>query len=209
ARGWAPAAAPRLRARLGRRARALGELGRGSLREPRRLVDLDPDPVAEAVPVVVAVPGLVDRVAGDGVDVAPRRPRTHRRERRELRGLNEVVHLAHLVVDLARRERARAVRAVAVDDRAHVEDDELAGANLAPRRLVVRERGVRPRGNDRRERRALGAELAHPLLGRELDLAFGAADDPALDDPPVDLVAELRGGGDRGELCLALAAAKA
>ena len=42
----------------------------GALREPRRLVDLEPDAVAEAVAEVLAVAGGLDHRARDGVDLA-------------------------------------------------------------------------------------------------------------------------------------------
>ena len=40
----------------------------GALREARPLVDLEPDPVAEAVAEAVAVAGGLDQLAGGGVD---------------------------------------------------------------------------------------------------------------------------------------------
>ena len=68
----------------------------------------------------------------------------------------------------------------------------------------MRKRPVRAGGDDRRERRILGAELAHPLLGGERDVALGPAGEPTLLDPCVDLVGQRRGGGDRLDLGLVL-----
>ena len=55
---------------VARRELALRRLG-----EPRRLVDLEPDAVAEPVAEVLAVAGRVDDLARDGVDVLARRAR--------------------------------------------------------------------------------------------------------------------------------------
>ena len=59
--------------------------GLGGPREPRRLVDIEPDAVAEAVAEVIAMPGGGDQVAGDRVDLAALETRPDRRERRLLR----------------------------------------------------------------------------------------------------------------------------
>ena len=64
-------------------------------------------------------------------------------------------------------------------------------APLAPAATIARER-------------RLGAELADTRLGGAGDLALGAAGEPALDRPAVDVVGQLRGLGDRGQLVFVL-----
>ena len=54
-------------------------------RQPRRLVDLQPDAVAEAVAEVLGVPGGGDQVARDRVDLAPLGARPDGVQRRLLR----------------------------------------------------------------------------------------------------------------------------
>ena len=101
-------------------------LQRGGARrgEPRALVHLEPDAVPEAVAEVLGVPGRVDDLARDGIDVAAGRPRAHRGQRLLLSALDELVDLAVAEVKLAGGERPRAVRAVAVELAPPVDDDQ-------------------------------------------------------------------------------------
>ena len=73
---------------------------------------------------------------------------------------------------------------------------------------MVREGAILARGDDRGEGGVLGAQLSHPLLGREHDLALGPPHHRALEHPLVGLVGEPRGLGDRRLLALVLAAAQ-
>ena len=135
-------------------------------------------------------------------------PRADRLQRGGLGLEHQLVDLARLDVDIACGECPGAIRAVAVDDRPHVEHHQLAGTDLALARLRVRERAVLARGDDRRERRALGAQLAHPLLCRERDIALFAPHEPLPGHPLVHLVGEPLRLGDRGELVELLRAAQ-
>ena len=102
----------------------------GQLGQPRRLVDLNAHPVAEAMAEVVAVAGDVDDDARGRVDLAPIRARDDRVQSRELGGADDLVDLARVVRHaVAGRVGAGAVRAVAVehmsDSREHVAVDQL------------------------------------------------------------------------------------
>ena len=74
---------------------------------------------------------------------------------------------------------------------------------------MVRQGAVLAGGDDRRKRGVVGAELAHPLMGVEHDLALRPPHHAPLEDPLVDLVGEPGGLGDRPQLAGVLAAAKA
>ena len=69
--------------------------------------------------------------------------------------------------------------------------------------LGVRQRPVRPGGDDRREG-GVAAQLADPRFGGAGDLALGAPAEAALEAPAPDLVGQLGGGGDRRQLALVL-----
>ena len=195
-----PAAARHVHARLDGHHVAGLEHVVARARQPRRLVDLEPDAVAEPVAEVVPVPLGGDQVARHGVDLAARRAGPHGVERRLLGAQDEVVDLRQVVVELAGGPRARAVRAVAVEPRPEVEGHEHAGGDLDVARLGVRQRAVLGRGHDRREAGVAGAAAAHLLLERARHLALGAPDDAALAHPVVDVVRERRGGADRLDL---------
>ena len=137
----------------------------GGLAQPRRLVDLEPDPVAETVAEVVLVAAVADHRPGGLVGLLAADPGADRLEPGRLGGADELVGLARRLADLADGEGPGAVGAVAVDQRAHVPDDQVARADLAVGGLGVRERAVGARGDDRRER-GLGAELADPRVRR-------------------------------------------
>ena len=91
-------------------------------------------------------------------------------------------------------KRPRAVRAIAVELGAHVEDHEFSRADLPLAGLGVRESAVLP-GRDDRRKGWLGAELADPRLTGARDLPLGPPGEAALDRPAKDTVGEL-GGGD-------------
>src|SRR6478609_364861 len=108
-----------------------------------------------------------------------------------------------MLTRLAGSEGASAVGAVAVELCPHVEDDQLATADLSLARLGVRKGAVRPGGNDRREGR-LGALLAHPSLDRAGDVELGAPAEAAFQRPAPGPVGQLCSSGDRRQLGLVL-----
>ena len=117
--------------------------------------------MAGAVDERLAEPGVLDRLAADQVDVAGARARDARGDRGLVGGdQHVVVRRDELVGRLAAEDRAAEVRAVAVDDRAVVELDRLAGAQRpVGRRVEVVEAIRQPVGGDvRLERRRLRAE---------------------------------------------------
>jgi len=158
---------------------------------------------------VLAVARADDRISGHGVGVACRDARMDRRQRHFLRRAHELIDLVRLVVDLPHGHCARAVRAVAVDDRAHVDQQELAGAHGPVGGAVMWQGAVRTGGNDGRKRRVVGAQLAHPLMGVQHDLPLRPSHHPPVEDPAIDLVRKPGGLGDGPQLVSVLAAAKA
>jgi len=176
----------------------------GGLREPRALVDLEPDAVAQPVTELLTVPGRCDLVARDGVHHLALRARKHRRQRLLLRGQHQLVHRRGVVRERSRGERARAVRAVAVHDAAHVHDHERVGRDLAVAGRRVRQRAVGRGRDDRRERRIGRAPRAHLALDIHGDLALGPPDQAARRDVLVHLVRERRRVAHGAQLALVL-----
>ena len=123
-----------------------------------------------------------------------------RLEPRELRLQADVVGARELVRQLARRERPRAVRVVAVDLRGGVDHDRLARLDRDVARARVRQRAVRPAGDDRRERHVLGAEVAHRPLDPPGELLLGAAGEALLGQAGERLVRDRRRPADRVQL---------
>ena len=138
-----------------RRQRGVALLG-----QPRPLVDVEPDPVAQPVAEVLGVAGGVDDRAGDGVDLAPGGAGAHGRQRRLLSLEDELVDLAVARVEVTRRVGARAVGGVAVELRAPVDDDQRARRDLAPRAAW---RAGAPRARPRR--RSAGRRRPAPPCG--------------------------------------------
>ena len=114
-------------------------------------MDLDPHPMPQPVAELVAVAIGDDRVAGDGVGLGPGRSGTDRVEDADLGGAHDLVDLARLVVQLARGDGAGAVRAVATDDRPHVDEQELVLLHLSVGGVVVWQGAVLARRDDGRE----------------------------------------------------------
>src|SRR6476659_151519 len=171
----------------------------GAGRETRRLVHLQPDPVAEAVAEALAEPGGGDRLAGNPVKRFAVDSGGNRIERRRLSAADGLVDLTGALSWLANGKSSRAIGAIAVELRPHVEDDQLPLADLALARLGVRQRPVRPGGDDRREG-GVAPELADSRLGGAGDLALAATAEASFQAPAPDLVGELGGGGNRSQL---------
>ena len=64
---------------------------------------------------------------------------------------------------------------VAVDQSANVEDDRIATVKLALGWVMMRERGIRTRGDDRRETHIVGAQPPHGGIKLVTKLALGRA----------------------------------
>ena len=143
-------------------------------REARPLVDLEADAVAEAVAERARVRRL-DDVARDLVDVAAAHARVHRVDRGELRLQDRVVDRLLLVAHMAERHGARHVGMVALEHRARVHRDEVALLDDRIARDAVALGAVAAGDDDRVERIAVRAELAHVELDLQRDLALGHA----------------------------------
>src|SRR3954463_427403 len=173
-------------------------------RKARRLVHLEPDAVAEPMAELVAEAGGFDLVAGGsvGVHAGDAGPRSF--EARQLAFERRGVSGLELVRQRAGGEGARAVGVVAVDHRARVDHDRLAGLDRALGRARVRLRRVRARGDDRLEGRPLGTELAEEVIEPPSKLALAAADERLLGEAGVRVARDLPGAADRVQLRLLL-----
>ena len=128
----------------------------------------------------------------------------HGRERGLLRRAAEIVGAVQVVRQPARRERPRAVGAVAVDEGAGVDDHGLARADDAGAGVMVRERGVRARGDDGVERGAVRSCVVERLLDPPGDVGLGASDERLAGQSLVDRVRHVRGPSNRLELGVVL-----
>src|ERR1051326_6288702 len=161
--------------RLDRDYRSGRERGLGGPGEPRGLVHLEPDPVAERVPECVVVSGAGDDVARQGVGL----PAGHAGADR-LAG--DALRQAHDLVDLplpAVRRRPHddgpgEVGAVPFELRAEIQQEPFAPAERAVAGAGVRERTPRPRGDDGLEWMPLAAATPEGVLqpGRHLLLGL-------------------------------------
>ncbi len=159
--------------------------------------------MAEAVAEVLAVAGLVDHLAGGGVDVFALLAGADRLERRLLGGEHGLVDAPAFLARIAGRVGAGAIGAVAVDLGAHVEDDQLAFGDDPVAGLGVGLGAVRAGGDDRVEGEdpAAGADVSLEGVG---DGALGPADEPFFERRLQRRVGELRGLGDQCQLPLVL-----
>src|SRR6476659_7336792 len=146
-------------------------------REPRRLVDLEPDAVPEAVAEVAAVPGRLDRLAREGVRVDAGQSRLQPGDGALLRGYAHLVGAPQRVRQPAGRDRARAVAAVTVDAHAPVDRDERRAVDDPVVGAVVRERAVRARRDDRVEGHVVGTVGVQQLAQAPRDLTLGVSDE--------------------------------
>jgi len=78
-------------------------------RQPRRLVNLEPDTVAEAVTEALTVACVLDHRARLRVDLPPREAGRDGHKASQLRREHELINLPRLHGRFADRERARAV----------------------------------------------------------------------------------------------------
>src|SRR3979411_2123922 len=101
-------------------------------------MDLHADAVAETVAEMLALAALLDHLPRDSVNLAPAGAAEQGRKPSLLGAQHELVDLTGLVSDrLAGRERPRAVRAVAVAQRAPVDRDQDVRRDLLVPRLGV------------------------------------------------------------------------
>ena len=178
----------------------VGRLGR----EARRLVDEQADAVPEAVAEAVAVAGRLDHVPGEAIRLDARHAGLDPRDGGELRLEADVVDPAQPPRQLAGRERAGAVGAVAVEPGAPVDGDERSRLDEVVARLRVRLRAVRARGDRRVER-----ELVDPVGMQQLpepprELALAAADPGLRGERLEGPVGGERGAADAADLGLVL-----
>ncbi len=160
---------------------------------------LQTDSVAEPVTKALAVTGSLDRLAGDRVEYLAGNASANHRERCRLGLSHDLVNGARLLAGLTGGEGAGAVRAITVNLGTHVEDDQLTVADLTLAGLGVGERAVGTGSDDRREG-GIGPQRTDSRLGGARNIALAAAGETALQAPAPDIVRELGGRADRGEL---------
>ncbi len=142
----------------------------------------------------------LDHAGGELVHLAPLGARMDRVEALLLRVLRDLVGAREVVRQVAGRERARAVGAVAVDHRARVDDDQLVRLDAPVARMVVRDGAVRAAADDRVEGGGVGAGLAHRPLDEPHELLLGLADEPVVGERLVHVADDRRRAADRVEL---------
>src|SRR5439155_958949 len=121
--------------------------------------------------------------AGAGIRVDPGGTRADALQPRVLAIEADGVGVPQSVGQRTGCEGAGAVRAVAVDERAGIDDHGLAGLKLSLGGPAVRERPIRAPGDDGLEGRAFRAELVEELVQAPREVAFGAAGEPLLREP--------------------------
>ena len=114
-----------------------------------RLVDLQPEAVARPVQEALALAGSLDHLAGLAVDLLAGHAGRHGGDGRVVGGEYHGVGLLHLGGGRRREEDAGEVGEVAVDEAAEVEQQRGGRVDRRVARLVVGERAVRARGDDR------------------------------------------------------------
>src|SRR6478736_8578520 len=105
---------------------AFGKLVLLGRSEPRLLVDLEADPVTQAVDEVVPVPRLRDDGPRRGIHLDAGYTRSNHVDRSLLRLADDVVHLLELCRGLTERDRAGHVGVIALDERTEIELDHVA-----------------------------------------------------------------------------------
>ena len=200
-----PAEAGQVDAGLDRDDVADGERAPRLLREARILVHEQADAVAEPVPKRVPEARRLDLVARRRVDARPGRPGPDGLEPRELRVEADLVGPLQLIRERPGCEGPRAVRAVAVDHAARVDDHRLAALDPPAPGLGVRLGRVRPRRDEDRERDAVRVRLVQEGLEAPGELALGPADEPPFVGEALERdVRDVRGPPDRVQLLLVL-----
>src|SRR5881394_413174 len=164
---------------------------------------LEANAVSQAMAEAIAMTGCGNQLASNAVEGLPANPGGNGVERCGLRRPHRLVDVAGALAWLANSEGARAIRAVAVQLRAHVEDDQLAAADLALAGLGVRQGAVWAGGDDRREG-GVAALLADPGFGGAGHVALRTAAQPSLQAPAPNIVSELGRRRDRRQLALVL-----
>src|SRR5580765_151710 len=172
--------------------------------EARRLVDLEADPVPEAVHERVAVARALDHVAADGVHRLAGDTGLHGVDARLLGLPDDVMDRAELGRGRPERDRPRHVGVVAGGERPEVELDDVAFREGPVGRLVVRLGRVLSEGPDRIEREPIGALVLHRRLELARDLLLGHTDGEPIQDHGERRVGDRLGLPDRGALVVVL-----
>ena len=173
--------------------------------EVRILVSVEADAVARPVEERLTVAGRVDHRARGGVDLLARDARSDGPRPAGLRLVQDLEQIPETLVRTRRRvsavdpQRSGDVRTVSAERSADIEDDRLPGADDAVRRLVVRGRGVRARGDDRELGRVVPF-LDECVTDLACHVGLGAANEPASRDPLDDAVRGVGGGGQQRDL---------
>ena len=175
------------------------------LGEARILVHEEADAVAEPVPEGLAEACRLDLVAGRRVDARTGRTGPDGLEPGELSVEADLVGSLELFRKRPGCEGPRAVRAVAVDHAARVDDHRLAALDAPAARHAVRLGRIRPRRDEDRERDAVRVRLVQERLEPPRELLLGPADEPTFVGKALERdVRDVRGPPNRVQLLLVL-----
>src|SRR5207249_261681 len=160
--------------------------------------------VTQPVAELVAEAGRLDDRAGGGVRVDAARARADAVETCLLASEAHGVSLLQALRQRAGREGAGAVRAVAVDLDRGVDDDGLAGTDLAVGRSGVRTCGVLAGRDDRLERGRHASDVVEELVEPPRELLLRAPREAFGSEPPQRLARDRTRRSDRLELGVVL-----
>src|SRR5262252_4910604 len=139
----------------------------------RRLVDLQPHPVTEAMAEVLAVTGRGDDVPRGRVHARGGRAGHGRVNPGALRGGHQGIDVTLPGGGLPEHDGARHVRVVTAVPGAAVDGDQVARLEAPAARRVVRDGPVGPAGDDGVERRFLRTGVHHRALDQHRQLTLG------------------------------------
>ena len=115
----------------------------------------------QAMPEIIPIPGLGDKIPRQPVRRLPGHPRPHRIDRRKLGGQHDVIYLVKHFVQLAHHHRPGNVGTIPPDPRPHIDHDRLPPPDRPIRGHVMRHCPVRPRRYNRIETDPVRPRLPH------------------------------------------------
>ena len=165
--------------------------------EPRLLVDLEPHAVPDRMPILVAVSGLLDGVAGGPIDLLARHPGSDGLDPRLLSQPHHLVYGSQPGRRFPERNRPGHVGVVPVHHAAEVDLDQVAMGQFPADRPVVGLGAVLPERHDGVEGGGLRTQLPHGHLQVEGHRTLGHALDQLADQNVEGPVGDVLGRGQR------------